>query len=61
MKKVDMSQEAIMARLQQVDKIRRLCLTYAKVKKRHERRLAELAVKSPIKKDPLNTKYENNY
>jgi hypothetical protein len=55
-----MSSEAITSRLQLVDKIRRLCLTYAKVKKRHERRIAELANKSSPTKISLHNNYENN-
>jgi hypothetical protein len=48
MKKVDMSEEAILRRLKTVDQLRELCLSLMKAKKESEEK-AQLAKKSTVR------------
>ena len=49
MKKVDMSEQAILRRLKTVDQLRELCLSLMKAKKESDEK-AGLAKKTPVKK-----------
>ncbi|HSK73577.1 MAG TPA: hypothetical protein VK892_17910 [Pyrinomonadaceae bacterium] len=55
MKKVDMSEEAILRRLKRVDQLRELCLSLMKAKKMHDEKAKEASTENKTNSESVET------